>query len=152
MNIVHRLHVILTTISCKSEIDSIKFGTYCRETAELLIELYPWYRMPVSVHILLVHGAVILFSSVLPIGTMSEEAQEARNKDNKMYRREHARKTSRVDNMSDVFNRLMVTGDIVISSISLKAPQTRPLPKDVKEMLKDTPSIEDNTDSDTSDS
>ena len=31
VNIVHRLHVILTTISCQSEINSIKFGTYCRE-------------------------------------------------------------------------------------------------------------------------
>ena len=108
--------------------------------------------MPVIVHILLVHGALILSSSVLPIGMMSEEVQEVRNKDNKMYRREHARKASRVDYMNDAFNRLMVTGDIVISSISLKAPQTRPLPKDVKEMLKDTSSIKDNTDSDTSDS
>lgn len=151
VDIVHRLHVILTAVSCKSEIDSIKFGTYCHETAELLIQLYPWYKMPVSVHILLVHGGVILSSSVLPIGMMSEEAQEARNKDNKMYRRKHARKTSRVDNMSDVFHRLMVTGDIVISSISLKAPQTKPLPKEVKEMLKNIPAIEEDTDSDTSD-
>ena len=94
VNLVH----MLIAISCKSSLDPDKFGDYCRKTAELFV--HPWYKMPVSVHVLLIHGAPILSSSLLPIGMMSEEAQETRNKDNKMYRRKHARKTSRVDNMS----------------------------------------------------
>nr|XP_054760569.1 uncharacterized protein LOC129266800 [Lytechinus pictus] len=135
--LIHRYRMILLALFCKLPLDANKFGKYCRETAELQLELYPWYRFPVSVHVLLVHGATILSSSVLPIGMMSEEAQEARNKDNKIYRRMHARKTSRTDTMSDVFHRLMVTGDIVISSKSLRVQQSQPLPPDVQSMLKD---------------
>ena len=105
--------------------------------------------MPVSVHILLIHGAKILASSALPIGMMSEEAQEARNKDNKVFRMRHARKTSRVDTMSDVFHRLMVTGDIIVSSRSLNAPQSKPLTCEVRDMLKGSCDL--NQDSNTSD-
>ena len=82
---------------------------------------------------------------------MSEEAQEARNKDNKSYRRQHARKTSRTHTMSDVFHRLMVTGDIVISSKSLKKPITNPLPSEVIDMLKDPSLCPVSQDSDASD-
>ena len=105
-SLIHRFHTILIAISCKLPLDSEKFGAFCRETAELLIELYPWFRVPVSVHILLIHGAAILSSSMLPVGMMSEEAQKARNKDNNSFREKHARKTSRIDNISDVFHRL----------------------------------------------
>ena len=149
-SLVHRIHMVLIAISCKLPLDPEKFGIFCRNTAELLIKLYPWFRMPVSVHILLMHGATVLASSLLPIGMMSEEAQEARNKDNKSFRLKHARKTSRKDTMSDVFHRLMVTGDIVISSRLMKEPPARPLPTEVKNMLK-YPSLHVN-DSDASES
>ena len=68
---------------------------------------------------------------------MSKEAQEARNKDNKLFRLQHARKTSQTDIMSDVFYRLMVTGDIVISSKSINKSNTHQLPHKVSDMLKD---------------
>ena len=74
---------------------------------------------------------------MLSVGMMREEAQEARNKDNKSFREKHARKTSRIDNISDVFHRLMVTGDIIISSRSVKEPHSEALPNEVKNMLKD---------------
>lgn len=144
LNLVHRIHMILVAISCKSSLNPVRFGDYCRRTAEIYVQLYPWYKMPVSVHVMLLHGSTILACSVLPIGMMSEEAQEARNKDNKVYRRKFARKTSRVDNMSDVFHRLMVTGDVAISLLSLKTPQPRTLPREVQEMLKDFRVIQDN--------
>ena len=130
--------MILMAVSGKRPTDPAKFHEYCQETAELLVSLYPWYKMPVSVNLLLIHGAQILGTSILPIGMMSKEAQEARNKDNKQFQLHHARKTSRGDTMSDVFHRLMVTGDVVISSRSLKTPKTRPLPCDVKHMLQHT--------------
>ncbi len=136
----------MIAISCKRPLDLKKFGAFCRETAELLITLYPWFRMPVSVHILLIHGEEILSSSCLPIGMMSKEAQEARNKDNKAFWMKHSRKTSRVHTMSDVFHRLMVTGNIVISSKSTKEPQTDPLPTEVKIMLKDPSLLLDDSD------
>lgn len=147
-SLVHRLHMILVALSCKLPLSPDKFGVFCRGTAKLHLQLYPWFRMPVSVHVLLIHGAKILSSSVLPIGMMSEEAQEARNKDNKLFRRRHARKTSRIDNMSDVFHRLMVTSDIVVSSRSIGAPKSRSLPREVQEMVKASCSFLDNESSD----
>ena len=94
--------------------------------------------MPVSVHVLLIHGAQIISSSVLPIGMMSEEAQEARNKDSKLFRLKYARKMSRMHTMSDVFHRLMVTGDIVISSKSVYNRKKRtPVPPEVREMTRE---------------
>ena len=134
-NLIHKIHVILIALSCGLPIDSKKFGSYCKDTANLYIQLYPWFTMPVSVHVVLIHGANIMSSSVLPIGMMSEEAQEARNKDNKMFRLRHARKTSRVHTMSDVFQRFMVTGDIVVSSRSVyHRRKSRPLPQEVVDM------------------
>ena len=51
--------------------------------------------------------------------------------------------------MSDVFHRLMViTGDVVISSISLKTPRSKPLPRKVEEMLNDPPVVQDSDCSD----
>ena len=137
-NLVHRFHMILIALSSGLPMNPQKFGTYCLDTAKLCIDLYPWFKMPVSVHVLLIHGAQIISSSVLPIGMMSEEAQEARNKDNKLFRLKYARKMSRVHTMSDVFHRLMVTGDIVISSKSVfNRKKKSPVPPEVREMTKE---------------
>jgi len=46
-------------------------------TAQLYVELYDWYRMPPSVHKVLIHGALVIKYSLLPIGFLSEEAQES---------------------------------------------------------------------------
>lgn len=42
---------------------------------------------------------------------MSEDAQEARNKDIRNYREYFARKTSRKENMEDVMKRLLISSD-----------------------------------------
>lgn len=60
--------------------------------------------MPSSLHKLLIHGAEIIESAVLPIGMFSEEALEARNKDFRRYRECHTRKFSRVQTMTDLLN------------------------------------------------
>ena len=66
-SLIHRFHMILVAISCKHPIDPNKFQTYCHDKAELLVHLYPWFRMPVSIHVLLIHGAAVLASSIIPI-------------------------------------------------------------------------------------
>lgn len=63
-----------------SEIDCVKFEKYCTETAELYIQYYSWYNMPPSVHKVLIHGVEIIRALGVPIGNLSEEAQEATNK------------------------------------------------------------------------
>lgn len=117
MNIVKRFYVILQTIACNKKIDVDAIGAYARETALPFVSLYPWYYMPVSVHDTLIHGAVVLENALLPIGMMSEEAQEARNKDLRKYRENFTRKCGRIQNNEDLLRRLLRSSDPVIFSL-----------------------------------
>lgn len=78
--------------------------------------------MPPSVHKILIHGPEIVVNALLPIGQLSEEAQEARNKDFKLYRQNFSRKSSRSNTNEDIFNFLLLSSDPIISSL-------RPLPQ-----------------------
>ena len=122
--LMRRCHTILQVMSSGFAIDVAAFKTYCLETAEMYVEKYPWYCMPTTVHKVLIHGPEIIQWAPLPIGQMSEDAQEARNKDIKKYRENFARKNSRTATMQDVFNRLLVTSDPYISSMGRKYPKT----------------------------
>ena len=78
--------------------------------------------MPVTVHKVLLHGTILISTAILPIGQMSEEAQEARNKDIKMYREFHTRKISRKATNQDLLHRLLLSSDPLLTSL-------RPTPK-----------------------
>ncbi|GFR30567.1 dna-mediated transposase [Trichonephila clavata] len=84
--IIKKLHVVLTIIACGYEIDAQKLKEFCLTTAELYVALYPWYYIFQSLHKVLIHGGLLVNDSILPIGQMSEEAIEARNKDSKYFR------------------------------------------------------------------
>ena len=79
-DIIKRFHVILQAISSGHEINVPHFQQYTIETARKFVDVYPWFYMPTSVHKLLIHGSEIIQSSLLPIGQMSEDAQESCNK------------------------------------------------------------------------
>jgi hypothetical protein len=55
----------------------------------------------------------------LLLGHLSEEAQESRNKDYKMYRRHHTRKISKININKDLLHVLLISSDSLISSIRL---------------------------------
>lgn len=110
-NIMKRFHIILQVLSSGFAVNVTAFKQYSLETAEMFVTLYSWYCMPTTVHKVLIHGPLIIEWSPLPIGQMSEDAQEARNKDIKKYRECFARKHSRTATMQDVFNRLLLTSD-----------------------------------------
>lgn len=74
--------------------------------------------MPSSIHKILIHGAEIINNVVLPIGMMSEEALEARNKDVRNFRLHHTRKTSRQHTMEDLMHALLFSSDPFISTLS----------------------------------
>jgi hypothetical protein len=88
------------------------------------VELYPWFPMSPTVHKILIHGPEIVSSVLLPIGQLSEEAQESCNKFIKKYRVDNARKCSRTSNIEDVFKRLLVVSDPLISN-HRKLPQKK---------------------------
>lgn len=112
------IHIILQALSSGIMIDAEKFGNYALETAKLYVEKYKWYYMPSSVHKILIHGkSIINHFAILPMGQLSEDAQESRNKDYKMYRLHHSRKCSRLATNEDVFKRLLCTSDPYVTSI-----------------------------------
>ncbi|KAG5885846.1 hypothetical protein JTB14_029690 [Gonioctena quinquepunctata] len=73
----------------------------------------------------------------LPIGQLSEEAQEARNKEFKRYRECYSRKISRIKTNEDVLDLLLITSDPYITS-RRKVPKRKALTfeKDVVALLK----------------
>ena len=110
-------HIILEALASGFPINLDAFEACATRTRTLYLEKYGWYYMPVSVHKVLFHGRQVIASCILPIGQLSEEAQEARNKENRKYRELFTRKTSRLHTMTDLFNRLLITSDPFIASL-----------------------------------
>ena len=80
-------------------------------------------------------------AALLPIGQLSDEAQEARNKDLKKFRESFARKISKEETNKDLMRRLLVTSDPVISAMRcLPNLKKRSLTHEVLQLL-DSPSI-----------
>ena len=70
--------------------------------------------MAQTVHKVLIHGDDIVQRQTLPIGLMSEEAQETRSKDFKNYRKNFNRKTSIRATNTNLINRVLVSIDVQI--------------------------------------
>jgi hypothetical protein len=127
-NLIKQFAVILQTINTGSAINIEKFRTYCRETAELFVHLYPWFYMPASVHKLLLHGADICqHFGLIPIGILSEEASEARNKDFRRVRECHTRKFCRKKTNEDIFHNFLISSDPYLSYIRPKYESSKQL-------------------------
>jgi len=130
---------ILIALSIQLPIDPTKFEKLCNSTAETYVKHYSWYPMPSTLHKILMHGADIISTSMLPVGILGEEASEARNKDYKNFRQFYSRKHDRKSNLADVFHRTMDTSDVIISSMSLqmrlRQKKLLPIPKEVKDLL-----------------
>lgn len=120
--LIKRFHILLQTMACGKPINAKKFGEYAFKTAEIYVSKYKWYYMPSSVHKILLHGAnIIRFNAILPLGQLSEDAQESRNKNYKQYRLHHARKCSRSAANEDVFHTLLYTSDPYVSSLRMSS-------------------------------
>lgn len=100
--------LVLQTLVSGFDISVARFGIYTLDTAKLFISLNPWYPMPTTVHKILIHDSAIINSFLLPIGMLSEETQEARNKDIKYFREHFSRKTSRKYNLRDIITSCII--------------------------------------------
>ena len=98
--------------------------------------------MPQSIHKVLIYGVRLIKETVLPVGMMSEEAQEARNKDCKYFKEHNTRKTSRVKTMEDLLYILLVSSDPLVSSLRKK---TRKRNKSMHPEVLDLLHVEDDT-------
>ncbi|CAB0035033.1 unnamed protein product [Trichogramma brassicae] len=70
--------------------------------------------MSPSVHIVLIHGYQIIENLPVPIGILSEEAQEANHKNVKRFRDKYSRKDSRKSSRTE---KIMETIDIILDFI-----------------------------------
>lgn len=92
--------------------------------------------MPTTVHKILFHGEQIIQHNMLPIGDLSEEAQEKRNKDYRFFREHNTRKISRYCTNEDLINILLCTSDPYMSSIRQKWKSTSlELDEEAKQLL-----------------
>ncbi|CAH1994580.1 unnamed protein product [Acanthoscelides obtectus] len=73
--------------------------------------------MTPTLHKILVHGSTVIKHAILPIGQLSEEAAEARNKHYRSYRTDFGREFSRTQCNQDVLNRLLLTSDPFLSCV-----------------------------------
>lgn len=64
----------------------------------------------------MIHGSQVIRFALLPIGQLSEEAQESRNKDYRRIREHNTRKSSRLNTTEDLVHMLLASSDPVISS------------------------------------
>ena len=119
--LIHRLHVVLQAVSCCLPLSNEALAAYCTETAELYVHLYAWSPMPTTLHRLLMHSAEVVQQCLLPVGMMSEEAAEARQKDARLFRLHRAHRESRHHTMADILGRLLITSDPIISSMGVAA-------------------------------
>lgn len=134
--LVERFAVVLKTLSSGLRIDLNKFRQYCLDTAKLFVEKYHWYKMPVSVHKILLHGADVIETFPMPIGLLSEDVLEARQKDYKIFREDFSRKMSRINTNTDVLHNLLISSDPIISNLrDLPKKTSKPWPPTVLEML-----------------
>lgn len=138
--LVNNLSLLLSALSSKFSINHEEFGKLCEETKSIYKNHYDNIPMNVSLHKLLDHGVSIIMNSILPPSYFCEEAAEAKNKLYRNDRLQHARKTSRTDNLSDVIKRACLTSDPYISSKSLatnlkKKKKLSPLSLDLQKLL-----------------
>lgn len=116
-DVIRRFAVILQAIASGQQINPEKFGAFGKETAQLFVRHYGWYYMPVTVHKVLIHGRNIIENCLVPIGKMSEEAQESLNKTFRKTREFRSRKMNRLSNNEDVLHNLLISSDPHISEI-----------------------------------
>lgn len=92
--------------------------------------------MPCSVHKVLMHGGDVIKNNILPIGKLTEEASEARNKDFRRYRQDNTRKHNRIATNQDLLNVLLVSSDPLLSSMRpVTKKKFKELPHEVKQLL-----------------
>lgn len=92
--------------------------------------------MTLTVHKILIHDASVIETALVPIGQLSEEAAEIRNKHFRLYHQNFAMKFSREACNFDVIDKLLCSSDPLLSSMR-PAPRkkSKQFSKEALEML-----------------
>ena len=97
-------------------IDPEAFGKFSKDFVEKCRNdpLVNWYHWSPTLHKVLWHGEAVIAYFDFPISWLSEEPLESNNKIFKKFRQYFARKSSRKDNLRDVFARICVSSDPLV--------------------------------------
>ena len=145
--LIKKFSVILRVLSCESKINVTAFEKYCSETAELYVSLYKWYPMPVTVHKILIHGALVIENFLIPIGQLSEDVQESRHKEFRQFRLDNSRKVSRTKANTDILHNLLISSDPLVTSLMPnKSNKLKTISQDIIFLLEqsDSPFVDKN--------
>lgn len=116
--LVSNLDTIRRAFSSGCPIDPEELQKICQATLIQYNLDAGWYSLSPTLHRVLVHGKEIVQATPLPIGITSEEGSEANTKFARQYLKHHTRKTSNMNTIVDLFNRLMDISDPLIISFS----------------------------------
>ncbi|XP_065680547.1 uncharacterized protein LOC136094512 [Hydra vulgaris] len=139
VKLVENLGTLWSALASGYAIDPDKFGVLCEETEKIYFDHVKWYWLSPTIHKVLKHGKQIIEACVLPIGMTNEEPGEANNKFLRKIRLYHARKSSWLNGMSDLFLRLMDISDPKIQAYvhcKKKKHNSEILPEPIKKLLK----------------
>lgn len=92
--------------------------------------------MTPTMHKILIHGSAVINNALLPIGQLSEEAAEARNKHFRQYRLKFSRKFPREQCNRDILNRLLLTSDPLLSCSKKRSnKKSKPFSRETIDLL-----------------
>ena len=92
--------------------------------------------MPPTVHKVLIHGPSVVQKCVVPIGQFSEEVLKSSHRICKLYKKSFSRKSSRSKTNEDIFKRLLLHSDPLISlTAPIKNVKRKKLPEEVFHLL-----------------
>ncbi len=135
--LVSNLDVIWRTMASKHQINSEKFGEFCTETLDIYLTDAGWYNLSPTLHKIFIHGKDIIKACPVPLGWTSEEGSESNNKFVRRFLSNHTRKTSQIDTLTDLFNRLLEVSDPCLTATTWKKDKkdSRTLTPEMKELL-----------------
>ena len=132
--LVSNLDTIRRILSSPYDIDSQAFESFCQETLDIYMSDAGWYQIPPTLHRVLVHGRAIIEATPVRIGLTSEEGSESNTKFARNFYKNHTRKSSQENTMSDLFFRLLDCSDpFILAGKPLKSE--KPVPKDLLQLV-----------------
>lgn len=107
VDFIENLAFLLRSISSSGPVDIKSFEKKSRFVYDIYAKNYSLIaNVKPTVHKLLVHGSQLLQLSKIPLGSLSEQALESRNKYIKKFKLKHTFKSSRENINKDLFNSL----------------------------------------------
>ena len=109
---------MLDAINSGFILDAKAFTQYAMDTASKYVTKYSWFYMPALMHILLYREMMRNFYNI-PLGVLSEKADESTNKEFKHAKLFHTRKTKLINCNQDLLQNIPVSSDSKMATINL---------------------------------